>query len=331
MQTLKFTLEPQTAFGTPLVGDTLFGQLCWAIAEQYGEARLTDCLKGYTEGKPFLVISDAFPEAHLPLPTLPSYFWTQGTETDRKKLKKRQWLPESALALPVREWQQHAKSDGDLATELVAREKERYGENRYKDNNLHLRSTHSQPHNSINRQTGTTGKEGFAPYESEQIWYTPGSRWQIYLLLDESRLSCDELRILLENIGRTGYGRDASVGLGKYTLLELVATDTLAHTQGNACMTLAACCPQGLGYDAAHSYYNTTTRFGRHGNVQATAGQPFKKPVLMAQTSAIFSPAPHHPFIGQGITGISASQPQAVHQGYAPILVLTLDLEETTS
>lgn len=310
MQALKLTLEPQTAFGTPLVGDTFFGQLCWALVEHHGEARLADCLQGYTQGNPFLVVSDAFPEDHLPLPTLPSAYWTQGAETDRKKLKKRQWLPQSALALPVRDWQQQAKSARDIHPNLLEQ--------------------HSQSHNSINRHTGTTGEAGFAPYDSEQLWYAPKSRWQIFILLDDARLSRDELRTLLENIGQLGYGRDASVGLGKYTVLDLIETDIFAHPRGNACMTLAACCPQGLGYDATRSYYHTVTRFGRHGNVQATAGQPFKKPVLMAQSAAVFSPAPEKPWIGQGIANISASQPQAVHQGYAPVIALTLDHEEIT-
>ena len=93
-------------------------------------------------------------------------------------------------------------------------------------------------------------------------------------------------------------------------------------------MTLAPCCPQGQGFDREHSYYQTLTRFGRHGNIQATAGNPYKKPVLMAQTGAVFSGERHdRPWIGQGIGGISASQPEAVHQGYAPVIALELEYE----
>ena len=77
MQAYLLTLSPETAFGTPLVGDTLFGQICWGIAEQYGETRLEACLQGYTADHPFLVVSDAFPQNHLPLPTLPSGYWQQ--------------------------------------------------------------------------------------------------------------------------------------------------------------------------------------------------------------------------------------------------------------
>lgn len=324
MQALKLLIEPHTAFGTPLVGDTLFGQICWGIAEQYGEAKLEQCLQGYTDGQPFLVASDAFPQNCLPLPTLPSAYWTADEKNDRKALKKRIWLPENTLQTASRNWQQQAKSDADLAAEH---------KNTSNSDPVPLRSTHSQSHNSINRQTGTTGEAGFAPYESEQIWYAPGSIWQIFLLLDENRLSRSELHTVVENIGKTGYGRDASVGLGKYRLKSLADTDLFArHADGNACFTLAPSCPQGQGFDNAHSYYNTLTRFGRHGNIQATAGQPFKHPVLMAQTSAVFFGERHgKPYIGQGISGISKSLPATVQQGYAPVIAFTLETNVFTT
>ena len=305
MQALRLTLIPQTAFGTPLVGDTLFGHLCWNIAEAYGAARLRDLLDGYTAGAPFLIASDAFPAGHLPLPPLPSAYWekTPGEE-DRKALKKRQWLPLDALEKPVRDWQQHAKSNNDIAADLL--------------------TSHTQAHNSINRATHTTGNDQFAPFTSEQNWYAPNSQWQLYLLHDAARISRDELERVLKNLGHSGYGRDASTGLGKYHVDALEESE-LFQREGNAAMTLAPCCPQGQDFDSKRSYYQTLTRFGRHGNVQATAGNPFKKPVLMAQTSAVFSGERHgRAWIGQGISGISTTLPATVHQGYAPAIALEL-------
>lgn len=308
MDALRLTLTPQTAFGTPLVGDTLFGHLCWGIAETYGEARLRALLDGYCDGTPCLITSDAFPAGHLPLPTLPSAYWkkTPGEE-DRKALKKRQWLPLDRLKEPVRDWQQHAKSNNDIAADLL--------------------TSHTQAHNSINRATHTTGSDQFAPFTSEQHWYSTNSQWQLYLLHDPARITRDELAQVLKNLGHSGYGRDASTGLGKYHVDALEASDLFSRS-GDAAMTLSPCCPQGQGFDGTHSYYQTLTRFGRHGNVQATAGNPYKKPVLMAQTGAVFSGDRHGcPWIGQGIGGISASQPEAVHQGYAPVIALELEYE----
>lgn len=308
MDALKITLTPQTAFGTPLVGDTLFGHLCWNIAEAFGAVRLRELLHNYCDGKPFLIASDAFPAGHLPLPTLPSAYWTAGDETDRKKLKKKQWLPLDALTKPVRDWQRNAKSNDDIAANLI--------------------SSHSQAHNRINRAMSSTGDARFAPFTSEQNWYGTNSQWQLYLLHDPARITRDELAQILKNLGHSGYGRDASTGLGKYHLDTLEAEQTLFTRSGNAAMTLAPCCPQGQGFNSERSYYQTLTRFGRHGNVQATAGNPFKKPVLMAQSGAVFSGERHgRPWIGQGIGGISTTLPATVHQGYAPAIALNLELE----
>ncbi len=306
MDALKITLTPQTAFGTPLVGDTLFGHLCWNIAEAYGADRLRELLDGYCNGNPFLIASDAFPAGYLPLPTLPSAYWEKPPgEEDRKALKKRQWLPLEALTKPVRDWQKHAKSNDDIAANLI--------------------SSHSQAHNSINRATHTTGTGAFAPFNSEQNWYGTNSQWQLYLLHDPARITRDELAQILKNLGHSGYGRDASTGLGKYHLDTLEAEQTLFTRSGNAAMTLAPCCPQGQDFNGEHIYYQTLTRFGRHGNVQATAGNPFKKPVLMAQSGAVFSGERHgRPWIGQGIGGISTTLPATVHQGYAPAIALEL-------
>lgn len=307
MQAFKLTLRPDTAFGTPLVGDTLFGQICWGIVEQFGETVLSECLQGYTENRPFLVVSDAFPAGYLPLPALPSFYWDAGSETDRKTLKKRQWLPLCALNTPTKSWQQAAKSSSDIAADL--------------------QHSQSRPHNSLNRQTHTTGAGGqFVPYESEQIWYARDSKWEIYLLLDTGRLKAEDLHTVIANIGLSGYGRDASAGLGKFSITDWAQTDLFAQqSHGASAWTLAPCCPQNQGFDPEHSYYQIHTRFGRHGNIQATAGRPFKKPVLMAQTGAVFGGvSAAQAFIGQGIGSISAGQPQAVHQGYAPVLRLDL-------
>ena len=61
MQTYRLTLQPLSALGTPLAGDTLFGQLCWTLRHQLGNDALTALLAGYTQGQPFAVVSDALP------------------------------------------------------------------------------------------------------------------------------------------------------------------------------------------------------------------------------------------------------------------------------
>ena len=97
MHMFRITIQLQSAFATPLKGDTLFGQLCWAIKNRLGEVCLTELLNGYTSGQPFAVVSDTFPQGYLPLPKLPGRFYDKIDGADRKAIKKRCWLPEQAV------------------------------------------------------------------------------------------------------------------------------------------------------------------------------------------------------------------------------------------
>ena len=114
MTTVRLTLQPASAFGTPLLGEILFGQMCWAFVRLYGEERLADLLEGYVDGRPFAVLSDAFPSGHVPLPTLPNYLWQDPASADMKYLKKKAWLPISALREAPHRWQQLALTDREV-------------------------------------------------------------------------------------------------------------------------------------------------------------------------------------------------------------------------
>lgn len=315
MQSYQLTLKPLTAFATALYGDTLFGQLCWAIRNRYGEDKLTELLKGYTEQQPFAIVSNAFPEGYIPLAKIPGHFYKEVAGLDRKAVKKRAWLPLDALSKPVSEWLHYASSEADIA--------QAYGDKEI----TKLQQTHPQPHNSINRQTGTTG-DGFAPYSIEQHWFHPQLQWHCYIQIDEQRIELKSIRQCLEDIGQIGYGRDASIGMGKFAILECQPFQFNAQNQTNAWLTLAPCAPQGQGYDAEKSYYQIFTRFGRHGDRAVQQGKPFKNPVLLAQAGAVFSLTnTKNPWIGQGIGGqgeLSKIIPDTVQQGYSPVFGICL-------
>lgn len=318
MQTYRIRLQAKTAFGTPLVGDTLFGQCCWTLRHQLGEERLNALLQDYCAGKPFLVLSDAFPAGYVPLPTLPSRYWQITDDADRKVLKKKRWLTLAELTQPLALWQGCAVSDS-LAPA--------------KDGKANFSQQRPQPHNSINRMTGTTGNGQFAPYQMMQTWFQPDQAFDLYAVLDEARLTLVELQAALCMIGATGYGRDASIGLGKFTLPEQSLThqhqwQTHSPASTRHWLTLAPCAPQGLELDGGTSYYQVHTRFGRHGDAAALGANPFKQPLLMARTGAVLTEqqAGSRQFIGQGIAGVSLSHPNAVHQGYAPVVPVLLTL-----
>lgn len=310
MQTFRFTLQPLSAFGTPLAGDTLFGQLCWTLRHQLGNERLNDMLAGYTSGKPFAVVSDALPRGHLPLPSVPSGLWAVVDDADRKAVKKKRWLPSEALTTPFDSWQTQACGDA-----AVARQTER-----------------AQPHNSINRDSGTTGLGQFAPYAMSQIWFQPGVQLDVYVVLDQARLSLIEFTAALDVIGELGFGRDASIGLGKFKRVgDASAITWPVKSDANAFLILGPCAPQGQGFCAHRSFYQVLTRFGRHGDAAVQSGNPFKNPVLLARTGSVLWPehgALQSLFIGQGLGGVahpvSQAMPETVHQGYAPAIAIRL-------
>ncbi len=308
MQSYRLQIVPQAAFGTALLGDTLFGQLCWALRNRYGEAFLSGLLEGYTTGNPFTVVSNAFPAGFVPRPSLPAIWFANIPDTERKAMKKKHWLPLAQVATPLQDWLCHCQTDKESGA---------------------MAEIHSQPHNSISRITGTTGGAGFDPYAMTQYWYNKGAILDIYLLLNESRTSAGDIETCLCDIGSFGYGRDASIGLGKFSIQSFDKIALPVQHKANACLTLAPCAPQGLGFNAKHSFYQLFTRFGRHGDraVHQT-GQPFKNPVLLAQAGSVFSvEPPQSGFIGQGLGGsgeLSRTIEATVHQGYSPVLPIHL-------
>ena len=313
-----------TPFGTPLAGDTLFGQLCWALREAGGAAALAEKLDGYTAGRPWLVVSDGFPADFLPRPTLPPGLFQKAEDdsqlskeekarkaAQRKAEKKKRWIPAEKAFL-----------DQPLQAIFAAAVDDKIAYAQRQPQSV------IQMHNTINRLTGTTGKDGFAPYGQRQTFYAAHQEIDLYLVLDTERTTMEAVKTLLERIGQQGFGRDASVGLGKFSVKSLDAFSFPAHPQANAGWTLGPCAPQGLGFDGAKSYWRVVTRFGRHGNAHALSGQPFKNPLLLAAAGAVFTPARNAFFIGQGLGGngqLSKTEAATVHQGYAPVLPVFLE------
>lgn len=319
MTTYKFTLKPQSYFATPLQGDTFLGQLCWGIVAHFGEERLTQLLAQYAQS-PFAVVSDAFPSGYLPKPQLPQH--KLGIDNldpiKRKEIKRKQWIPVADAAKPISQWMTSATTDKEL---LQAAKNEQASA---------LVESHQRMHNSINRLTGTTGEAGFAPYGVQTHWYAEGMLWDIYVVLDEQQLSLDELTLLITELGRSGYGKDASIGAGQFSLEQAGEANLPHSSQANAVLTLACCAPQGQEVKAQECYYLPFTRFGRHGD-WAVMVNPYKAPIIMAKTAAVFSPMQmaEQEYFGQALGGageISKTLPETIHQGYTPVLRIALDV-----
>ncbi|MCG6659395.1 CRISPR-associated protein Csm7 [Halomonas campisalis] len=310
MSRYRLTIEPLTAFATPLKGDTLFGQLCWTLRHLNGLETLTACLAGYGKGRPFLVVSDALPHGFLPRPTLPAHLigFNMADASNRKAAKRRQWLPESKSGEPLETWHQHLVACGHQD-----------------DGKVPAPHLEEQSHNTINRLTNTTGTGQFAPYSRSVSHYAPGTRLDLYVVLDD-RLEVATLKQLMARCGQQGFGKEATTGLGKFRVVSCEALPEPASARH--WLTLGPCVPaadteENDAWVARESFYSLHVRFGRHGDLAAVSGQPYKNPVIMAQTGALMTR--HAPaaltWVGTGLGGngeLSRALPETVHQGYAP-------------
>jgi len=322
VKTYQITIEPTSPFGTPLKGDTLFGQFCWQVAydEPLLSIPLDDAISRYGD-EPFAVFSSAFPALDgggvafkRPDAPLALLFDLSGIPKEdrigrRKEYKNRKWLvcdKPGALA--------ELSSCRYLATgEMPGAGSE------------HLRS-----HNSINRLTGTTG-EGFAPYSQSETLYQEGSRLLIFAGIEEGILSRDALFTGLERIGISGFGRDASTGMGKFRVVSCEDVDLAAFgaQHPNALYTLAPCVPEPGRYRDA--LFAPLTRFGKHGDRLAVSGKPFKNPVIMADEGALLFPSEmgaslRKAYLGMPLTGLSKVQDTAVAQGYSLYIPVRLEV-----
>ncbi|MDL0089654.1 type III-A CRISPR-associated RAMP protein Csm4 [Campylobacter gastrosuis] len=286
MKLYKTTITPISSFATPLKGDTLFGQICWAIRYIYDEKRLNSLLKEY-ETKPFLIVSDGFTSGYLPKPTMPSSLLGEDLK-DKKDNRKKIWLTQNDLE---RGNFKNAKKSSEIneATAQTATIK-----------------------NAINYLKFSTDDSGvFSPYA---VIETSFGKQDIYFLLDEN-FSVDELKKALKLVA-IGYGKKASVGKGHFSFDEI--TQVSFKNEAKAFMTLSPCA--FYGGDFSQCYYEPFTRFGKHGGALSNTN-PFKAPLLLADTGAVitYEKPCVKDYIGRAIKGHSSHE-NAVHQGYSIVI-----------
>jgi len=288
MKLFKTTLTPISQFATTLKGDTLFGQLCWSIAHVYGSDKLTQLLSLYDE-TPFVVVSDAFAKGYVPKPKMPSVYLGEKSE-DKKINRKKIWL---------------TLKDLTAGNYTLALKDDEVGNND---------TSYSSVHNAIDYKTFGTGTDLFAPYSQEVIDY---AEKDMYLLLDESQFSKEELHQVLTFMGEYGYGKKSTIGKGRFVVSALEEIDL--STASKVYMTLS---PAKLDtVNAQECFYDTFVRFGKFGGNRAVKNA-FKVPQLMADCAAVlvFDEAQDLQYIGRSIRNVSAIYKDAVQQGYAIVM-----------
>ncbi len=295
MKLYKVPITPISHFATKLKGDTLFGQMCWAIAYSFGQEKLIELLNNYRENKkPFLVVSDAFPSEYLPKPKMPSRFLKEKSE-DKKLNRKKLWLKLDDL---LEGRYQEARSDKEI-------------ENGDRDD--------ITIHNAINYKTFHTG-EGFDPYG---LTISKLDKKDIFFLLDESQLSFEEFKVALKLLSDMGYGKKTSVGKGRFEFNEDEIEKIELNNKSKVFITLSPFSPKGL--KIKNIYYEPFTRFGKFG-ANRTYKNAFKKPIILADVASVvvFDEIQEYQYLGHTISGLSdiTEYKDTVHQGYSIVLPL---------
>lgn len=285
MTLYKTKITPISNFATTLKGDTLFGQLCWAIRYTFGEEKLKTLLAGYEEN-PFCVVSDGFAPDFLPKPTLPTFLMKESE--DKKANRKKIWMSKEDLL------------EGNFT--------------KAKESNEVYQKKDTQGiviHNSINYQTFNTG-EGFDPYGVKEYALNPKD---IYILLDEKSFSLDDLSKSFKTLSSMGYGQDSTIGKGRFEFTEFKKFQV---QNSSTVMALSPFSPQG--FTCKDIFYTPFTRFGKKGAHRANQN-PFKKPLLLADTGAVvvFDEVQTKGYIGKAIKG-HTSHEDIIHQGYCIVI-----------
>jgi len=295
MKLYRVTIIPTSNFATTLKGDTLFGQICWAIFYKFGKEKLAKLLDDYKEDKkPFLVVSDAFPKGYLPKPKMPSRFLDEKSE-DKKLNRKKLWLTLDELM--------------SEAYSKARRDKEVNGSDKSSVN----------IHNALNYKTFHTG-DGFDPHG---LTVTHLGEKDIYFLVDKNQLSLDEFKEAFKLLSEMGYGKKATIGKGRFEYdenkIELIEIDN----HSNSFMSLSPFSPKGL--EVKNIYYEPFTRFGKFGATRAYKNA-FKKPILLADVASVieFKESKSCKYLGRAISGLSdiSEYKDTVHQGYSIVLPL---------
>lgn len=289
MKLCRFTLTPAAPWSGWLRSDTLYGLICWLVAEMEGEGACAELIEAFCANRPPFLLSSAMPQNMLPMPVLPAparkrfrdIASSNGEGADEalfnilckfKKFRKRLWLP-------ARAWQENMASLSLEALFLSAQD----------DNESSTSSKIAfEPHVAIDRQSGSASDGQL--FFMRLRYFSPDARLHLYARTSEPQKLLAYLRL----IGEQGFGQNASTGNGRFD----IELDSAFHAEAfelenaNAQMLCSTCAAPDLA--ALQGYYKLEVKRGKTG---PGCSNPFKKSFLMLQEGAVLHNSPPGPFV----------------------------------
>ncbi|HDS85032.1 MAG TPA: hypothetical protein ENN97_07560 [Phycisphaerales bacterium] len=352
MKWFDVTLKVQSALGTLLSADTLFGHLCWSIRYRDGEKALGDFLAAYGADVP-LLLSDPCPVGFWQMPILPrprpqeeNHLLKIIQSTDKTVLEKNlsdckpaqritglrptfveafdilkwlytlRWLPEEALNSTI-----NGLSSAAILNWFL--EKGCGQPNIPKETVV--------PHNTINRLTGATGDQGSFFFTREHH-IDPGDPPVFHLVAGSDCYTAEQISDLLTGALAAGYGKFKSRGKGHVTV-ESVKPIILPTAQNpNAVMLLAACAP--TANDPTDGFWKLATKHGKLGGHWAVGPHPsgkhnpYKRPLMMLAAGTILKTDAPRPCYGRLVENIHPDFAEVRHYGLSPAIPVCCDFSE---
>lgn len=295
MPVYQVRLTLQSPIATPLHSGTLFGHLCWAWRElePAGGPALAQWLEGLRED-PFL-ISDGFPAGLLPRPLVEPRLRPVPPAEPRKRAEFLASLKRRKRAAWIRV-EDFLRLRGNLNEQTLAEVEPPEGAGGLKE--------HTSPHNRIDRLSGHTLEEGGLFFLTES-WPHPEqpASWDVYV---QTSVAVNRLGELFNHIGRSGYGRDATWGRGRFVAEVREADRRLFDFEGNRRVSLSH---GSLTSNMHEPRYRVACHIGRLGNLYARSQKPFKYPLLLIAPGATFEPGDGGPY-GELLDQITSAPPE---------------------
>lgn len=298
MNTFKIHLRILSALGTPLAADTLWGHVAWGIRYSQGESFLSDWLQKHEQDCPPLVLSNPMPKSFFPRPFLPisgeySITPTRAAAQQLKQLSKYSWISESS-------WQKVKNNcTGEGISEAIAEDIQRPNyPRRWLEINSRVRI-------GVHRFTGgTQGIDGGTLFDSDEWFFASGNEVTVWAASTESQQT---IREWLEAGLTSGYGRDASAGLGRICVDCIESESLPCCPEANAAVVLGCWIPRKN--EPCRGFIRTKLRHGRLGGEFALSSiRKQKYPVRFIDSGSVV--------IGQ-ITGSVVGR---LHRGVHPEL-----------
>lgn len=306
----RYSVYPLSPVMTPLMSDTFWGHICWALVYEHGEKYLENFLDLYNEEKTAPVLfSSAFVSGYLPRPVLPL--------PKRKEIRK--FVDEKFVSCEDKSFNKlNAKQRRFKGMETVkAWNKIRFVEvkdwlqlkNNYSEALLYeifykkfiagtlqadVMENEISASNTVNRISGTVDEETGGLFQREKQWYHENAKLDLYVKTGSKEFASIADWFLTEHLPSNGFGKDKTVGMGclKIHKDKSFNLDIFNVSDANAAVTLSMTAFEGMM--EYPSFYRLMTKFGKLGGSYAfsspTGGKtrPFKKPVMMMEPGSIF-------------------------------------------